>query len=55
MAFNDHADWRWDERVLQALASLDTSFRSLCDQLRGCLERFDGYADLYSSALAKDV
>ncbi len=53
MAFNDHTDWRWDERVLQALASLDTSFRGLCDQLRGCLERFDGYADLYSSALAK--
>ena len=53
MALNDHADWRWDERVLQALASLDRSFQQLCDQLTGCLERFGGYADLYSSALGK--
>jgi hypothetical protein len=53
MAFNDHADWRWDERVLRALASLDTSFRHVCDRLAGCLERFDGYADRYSLALSK--
>ena len=24
MAFNDHTDWRWDERVLQTLASTAT-------------------------------
>ena len=53
MACNDHADWRWDERVLQALGSVAGSFRRLCDQLSGCLARFDGYADLYSSALCK--
>lgn len=53
MAFNDHSDWRWDERVLQTLASIDQSFRSLCDHLAGCLARFDGYADRYSSALGK--
>ncbi len=53
MAFNDHTDWRWDERVLQTLASVGTSFRGLCDQLAGCLARFDGYADRYSAALAR--
>ena len=53
MSFNDHTDWRWDEKVLQTLASIDRSFRSLCDQLAGCLARFGGYAGLYSSALSK--
>jgi hypothetical protein len=53
MAFNDHTDWRWDDRVLQALASLGDSFMRLCGQLSECLARFDGYADLYSAALGK--
>jgi hypothetical protein len=53
MAFNDHTDWNWDERVLRALASVGTPFRRLCDQLTGCLARFGGYAGRYSSALAK--
>lgn len=53
MAFNDHTDWRWDERILQALASIGRSFSSLCEQLSGCLARFGGYAGLYSSALSR--
>ena len=53
MAFNDHTDLRWDDRVLRALASLGGSFRHLCGQLSECLARFDGYAGLYSSALSK--
>ena len=53
MAFNDHTDWRWDERVLNTLAAVGTAFRELCDLLAGCLARFDGYADRYSSALAR--
>lgn len=53
MALNDHADWRWEERVLRTLASIDGSFRHLCDQLAGCLARFGGYADRYSSALGQ--
>ena len=52
MAFNDHTDWRWDERVLNTLAAVGTAFRELCDLLSGCLARFDGYADRYSAALA---
>ena len=53
MAFNDHTDWTWDERVLRELASLDRAFRQSCNQLADHLQRFDGYADRYSSALAK--
>jgi hypothetical protein len=52
MAFNDHTDWRWDQRVLNTLAAVGTAFRELCDLLADCLARFDGYADRYSAALA---
>ena len=51
MAFDDHADWRWDDRLLQTLASVATSFRLLCAQLSAGLARFGGYAGLYASAL----
>jgi hypothetical protein len=53
MAFNDHTDWTWDERVLRTLTSLDTAFGHLCTQLTDCLQRFDGYAERYSCAVAK--
>ena len=53
MAFNDHTDWRWDERVLRTLTWLEGPFGRLGDQLAGCLERFGGYRDRYSSALAR--
>jgi hypothetical protein len=53
MAFNDHSDWRWDERVLQTLTWLEGPFGRLGDQLSGCLERFGGYRKRYSSALAR--
>lgn len=53
MAFNDHTDWTWDEQVLRTLSSLGHAFAHLCRQLTDCLQRFDGYADRYSSALAK--
>ncbi len=52
IAFNDHTDHRWDDRVLQTLRSLDRSFRRVADQLAAALARFDGYADRYSAALA---
>jgi hypothetical protein len=50
MALNDHSDWRWDERVLRTLATVEVSFQQLCDRLAGCLARFDGYADRYAVA-----
>ncbi len=53
MAFNDHTDWRWDQRVLDTLAGLERSFRRLCDQLAAALARFERYADLYAAALGK--
>jgi hypothetical protein len=53
LAVNDHADVRWDDRVLSQLASVGASFARLCDQLAACLNRFDGYASRYASALAQ--
>ena len=53
MAFNDHTDWPWDERVLRTLTSLDRSLTAVCDQLAALLARFDGYATRYSAALAR--
>ncbi|WP_245666662.1 hypothetical protein [Actinomadura latina] len=37
MAFNDHADWAWDGRVLRTLANVGKSFTELCGQLTECL------------------
>ncbi len=51
MASNDHDDWRWDERVLNDLASLLRSLRPVCGQLADTLVRFDGYADRFAAAL----
>ena len=47
MALNDHADWRWDERVLRTLASIDGSFRHLCDQLADGFDRTRGVHEDY--------
>ena len=52
MAFNDHSDWSWDERVLRTLSSTGHMFRLLCDELAAALARFHGYADRYFAALA---
>lgn len=53
MAFNDHTDWTWDERVLRTLAALGGAFGQLCHRLADCLNRFEGYGDRYTTALAK--
>jgi hypothetical protein len=53
MALNDHSDWAWDEGVLRSLAALDDELREVCARLADHLLRFDGYADRYSTALAK--
>jgi hypothetical protein len=53
MAFNDHTDWRWDDRVLDELASLNVSLAEICTRLTAALARFEGYADRFGSALAR--
>ena len=53
LAANDHTDPRWDDRVLDTLASLGGSLRRVCEPLAGRLSRFGGYAGLYGSAVAK--
>jgi hypothetical protein len=53
LAFNDHSDWRWDDRILRELVCLDKAFTRLCGQLAGDLRRFESYAGCFSAALAK--
>lgn len=53
LAFNDHSDWRWDERVLRELESLESSLHGVCAQLTSALGRFAGHSDRYSHALSK--
>jgi hypothetical protein len=53
LAFNDHTDWRWDERALSRLSSLGTALTGLCERLTDRLARFGGYAPLYAAALAR--
>lgn len=53
LAFNDHSDWRWDERVLERLSSGITRVCGLAERLADQLRRFDPYPPLYASALAR--
>lgn len=51
MAANDHSDWRWDEQVLERLASLSRRLRPIGEQLTEALARFAGYPDRFDAAL----
>lgn len=53
MAANDHTDWAWDERVLDSLASIGRTLRTINDGLSTVLLRFDGYAIRYADALRR--
>jgi hypothetical protein len=53
LAFNDHTDVRWDDRVLAELGALSHGLRDVCDRLSAVLSRFEGYVDRYADALAK--
>jgi hypothetical protein len=53
LAANDHTDWRWDERVLRALATLGRDLAAVTDPPARCLQRLDGYSDRYLAALAR--
>ncbi len=51
LAANDHTDSRWDDRVLDTLASVGSRLSRLSGPLAGSLARFGGYAGLYATAL----
>ncbi len=51
LAVNDHTDHRWDDRVIDALASLGRQLVPLELELASVLARFDGYADRFEHAL----
>jgi hypothetical protein len=51
LAANDHTDFRWDDRVIESLASIGRRMRPVCDDLSAVLGRFDGYADRYATAI----
>ena len=53
MAANDHADHRWDDRVLDELASYGRRLGPVCADLTDALERFAGYDERYARALTR--
>lgn len=53
IAFNDHTDWRWDERVLTTMDFIQKQFGDVCADLCAVLDRFGGYAERFDAALAK--
>ena len=53
MAANDHTDHRWDERVLDELASHARRLAPVCAELTSALDRFAGYDDRFASALRR--
>ncbi len=52
---NDHADHRWDDRVLEELGLVGRQLTRLQAELTLVLPRFDGYAVRFGSALDRAV
>jgi hypothetical protein len=55
LAANDHTDHRWDDRVLDGLASLERAVAALTAELSAALPRFAGYDTRYAAALRRAV
>jgi hypothetical protein len=55
MASNDHADHRWDDRVLEALGSVGGHLAPLEAELADELARFGGYAQRYQDAVLRAI
>lgn len=53
LAANDHADARWDDRVLDDLRSVGRALAPLAAGLAAVLARFDGYDARFHAALAR--
>ena len=45
MALNDHTDFRWDDRVIDALGAVGHRLASVTGDLSAVLARFDGYSE----------
>ncbi|MGC3956308.1 MAG: transcriptional regulator [Propionicimonas sp.] len=52
-AFNDHSDPVWDHEVLSEFEAIDAEFAVLADELAAALQRFYGYAQRHSAAVAR--
>lgn len=55
LAANDHTDHRWDDRVLDTLASVGRRLGRLDAELTAVLSRFEGYDRRYAAALDRAV
>lgn len=55
LAANDHQDHRWDDRVLDDLASLGRRLDALGVRLADLLARLDGYGSRYAAAVERAV
>lgn len=55
LAVNDHTDARWDDRVIETLASVGRRLVPLDAELASVLVRLGGYAGRYDAALARVV
>ena len=51
LAANDHTDFRWDDRVLNELASYRRRLAPVCARLAAALDRFEGYEQRFGTAL----
>jgi hypothetical protein len=54
LAFNDHTDPAWDQRVLDELEAIGQALTPLIAALTGVLDRFAGYDTRYLSAREVD-
>jgi hypothetical protein len=50
LAFNDHTDRRWDDRILVELTALDRALHPLNGRLAALLARFRGYGERFTAA-----
>lgn len=53
MAANDHTDYRWDDRVIDALGSVGRALAAINAELAAVLPRLAGYAARYDGALGR--
>lgn len=53
LAANDHTDWRWDDRVMDDLASIARRLAPVAERLTHALARFGPHGQRFAHAAAK--